>query len=130
MRTILLGLAFSAGIADSAAADQILASGPAWSNTQQSVAVCYLYNAGTSAVRVTKVEITQERYGVLTNTVADNCTGMSLPPGQICRRVIEKIQPTIVHACRAQVSSAADVRGAFEYRDRTNYQTLLHVELR
>lgn len=129
MRSILFGLMLSAGLVGTAAADQVLASSPAWSGTNQKIGVCYLYNSGTSKIKINKLDIIMEQYGVVTATTVDNCTGATLQPGQTCRRVVAVVSD-IVHSCRAQLSSAAGIRGSFEYRDRTNQNTLLHVDLR
>ncbi len=74
MRSLLLGLTMIAGIPGVVHAD-IMSSGAAYGGSTQAVAVCYIFNGGTTNLTVTKVDIIKEPFGEIVPVVTQNCNG-------------------------------------------------------
>ena len=103
-----------------------LAAGAAYGGTAQTLANCYLYNAGTGPVTVTSNVIIREP-NVSVPLTFHNCA--ALAAGSICA-IAANIQNNVAHACRMVISpGGADVRGTLEIRDASG-RILNAVELR
>jgi hypothetical protein len=100
------------GLGVTAHAD-ILAAGPLFGGSTQTVAACYLFNAGTGKVTVTSNQIIRESATNLA-LATDNCN--VLAAGTSCR-IATNIINNAAHVCKFVLSpSAADVRGTMEIR--------------
>ena len=86
MRSLLLGLTIVAAIPGVVHAD-IMSSGPAYGGSTQSVAVCYIFNGGTTNLTVTKVDIIKEPFGEIVPVVTQNVTLRRGPRSDRCAGV-------------------------------------------
>lgn len=112
LRRILMTAVLLLGASAAAHAD-VLATGAIYGNPTQNGAVCYLYNAGTSAVTITSNLIIRQNFGPVV-LASDNC-GV-LAAGGICA-ISAGIVNNVGHACKFVITeSAAVVRGVFEIR--------------
>jgi len=103
-------------------------AGVAFGGGNQSIAVCYAFNAGPGNVNVTSSSILSES-GASLPIAGKNCSA-SLTPGSTCYLQATTSVNNQAVACRIIVSpSAANVRGEMEIRDSSNV-VLNSVELR
>lgn len=121
-----LPLALGLGVAGAEAAE--MSGGPIDGGTGQRVAVCYFFNAGTSAVTITNPRITGINGSSATLTV-NQCSGHALGVFTTCG-IAANVSNSTVYACKASVTpSKRDVRGILEMRDATGV-TIQNIELR
>lgn len=114
------------GINFSARAD-ILAAGAAYGGPSQTVAACYVYNAGAGPVSIVSRSIFREPN--VAQALFFNSCGAALAAGSSCG-IAANIVNNAAHSCRFVVSpSGADMRGSFELRDGTT-RVLNNVEMR
>ena len=95
-------------------AASIFAAGPIYGSAAQVTGVCYIFNAGETAVSITSILIFDEvanDYSVVSN----NC-GTSLAKHRSCRTVARIFEGGAI-SCRATVSNATNLRGSLEVRD-------------
>lgn len=92
----------------------ILAGGAMYGGPGQATAVCYLYNAGATAVTISSKTISRE-FNVPLGLTVDNC-GAALSAGRSCG-FATPIVNFAAHFCKVVVSSKANLRGVFEMRD-------------
>ncbi len=118
MRALLLGLTMITAISGVVQAD-VMSSGAAYGGSTQAVAVCYIFNGGTTNLTVTKVDIIKEPFGEIVPVVTQNCNGGVFTPGRICRTV-SNINNANVVACRATLSPKGIARGSMEIRTSGN----------
>src|SRR5262249_11865098 len=115
MRAMLVGLLLGVALwVTPAHAGQIFAGGPIYGSPDQETGVCYIFNAGETAIVITSIAIYDEvanDYPVVSN----NC-GASLAKHRSCRTV-SRIFGDSAYSCRAVVGSATNLRGSFELRD-------------
>lgn len=80
--------------------------------------VCYLANAGSSAITVSGPKIMDASGTVSTNTV--NSCGSSLPGGRVCVWAVDlpANTPFARYQCRVDLSSKANARGSLDLRVR------------
>ncbi|MGH8615000.1 MAG: hypothetical protein ACREYF_24000, partial [Gammaproteobacteria bacterium] len=125
MGRILIVLAALITMGTAANAATTLAAGGIFAGTTQNTAVCYLYNAGNSAVSV-RGSIVQQFIGPVPLTV--NQCGAPLAAGAICG-IAAKAVNNAPYACKFVISpDGAAVRGALELRN--GLTVLKNVELR
>jgi hypothetical protein len=112
MRRVLAITVLLLGLSGAVHAD-ILATGAMYGGSTQTLAACYLFNAGTGTVTVTSNQIIREAATNLA-LATDNCN--VLAPATSCR-IATNIVSNLAHSCRFIISpSAADVRGVMEIR--------------
>jgi hypothetical protein len=103
----------------------LLAAGGLFGGGTQSVAVCYLFNAGAAPVTVTKPQIIEQNSGPLTLT-ENTCTG-TLAAGSICVFFVNPVSNGAAHGCSVDVKGDVDdVRGTLDIRAGTS--TVLATE--
>jgi hypothetical protein len=97
----------------------ILAAGALYGSPNQTVAACYLYNAGTGPVTITTKQIFQDGRGTPAISLvssSDNCP-VQLAANASCGIGANIVSIYDAHLCKFVVSpSTADVRGGFEIR--------------
>jgi hypothetical protein len=113
MRRTLVSAALLLGLNTAAHAD-VLATGAIFGGPTQNLAICYLYNAGTSAVTITNNQIIRQNFGPVVPLGFDNCGTLSA--GGICAIYAAAVN-TAAHACKFVITeSASEVRGVLEIR--------------
>jgi hypothetical protein len=96
-----------------------LAAGGLFGGGTQSVAVCYLFNAGAAPVTVTVPQIIEQNAGPLKLT-ENTCTGV-LAGGSICVFFVNPVSNGAAHGCRVNVSgTGTNVRGTLDVRAGTS----------
>ena len=106
---------------------EILAAGASYGGPTQTLAVCYVFNAGPGPVSITSNLIIREP-NVSLVLQFDSC-GV-LAAGASCA-IAAPIANNAAHSCRMIVSpSGADVRGSFELRESSLGRVLNSLELR
>ena len=110
-RTLVIGLTLLAATAQ--AQTTIFASGKLYGGPAQTLANCYLYNAGTTAITLTGLGV-RNQLGAREQPSTNTCT-TSLAGGQGCQ-----MQAYIFNDepwdCSVGVSSTTDLRGSLEIR--------------
>jgi hypothetical protein len=105
----------------------ILAAGSLYGGPAQVRAVCYVYNAGNSPVRLSVPEITDQN-GTPVTLVINQC-GTSLSAGRTCG-VAANIADNSTYSCKTVVGAGAtNIRGILEVRD-VNQNVLQNMQLR
>ncbi|MFO1068666.1 MAG: hypothetical protein U1E14_09100 [Geminicoccaceae bacterium] len=107
-----------------AAADTI-ASPPIYGGLTQKFMVCYVFNAGTTAIGITATKGYTD-LGVV-GTLSSTCPA-SLQPGKTCQMVVS-ILNDIAHGCLINLSNKANARASVEIRD-VNAKVLNRADLR
>jgi hypothetical protein len=93
-----------------------LAAGPMFGGPSQTIATCYLFNAGTEPVIVVTNQILREGSPASNRSLAPDLCGETLAPNSSCA-IQANIDNLAAHICKFTVSpSAATVRGGFEVR--------------
>jgi len=105
---------------------ELLAAGALFGGASQRLAVCYVYNSGSSNLGLTGFRITTPD-GVPLSLARNEC-GATLLPGRSCG-VAANVGNITSYNCRVDVSSKASARGVFEMRTSTG-ASLTNVELR
>jgi len=129
MRQVLVATIALLGESMVAHAD-ILAAGGLYGGPTQSVAVCYVFNAGTAPVTFSGQQVIR---GQLNNPLAtdmyyDDC-GSTLGAGRVCGIGV-KIKANQGYACMVGINgSKENVRGGMETRDSSGH-VLSNSELR
>lgn len=125
MRSSLMVAILVLGVGTTAHAQQILAGGPLFGSLSQSHAVCYIYNAGKTTLRLSGTQIADQS-GTVQELVFNSC-GATLPPGRAC-----EINASISgrpYTCKTVVSpNKSTARGVLEIR--SGQDSLTNVELR
>ena len=126
LKKVLFSVFVLLGVITVARAD-ILAAGAAYGGPTQTLAVCYVFNAGPGPVSITSNLIIREPNVSLVLSF-DSC-GV-LAAGASCG-IAAPIVNNLAHSCRMIVSpSGADVRGSFELRESSLGRVLNNLELR
>lgn len=123
MRALLTAVLMLVAMGSGVRAAEILAGGAGYGGPPQYFAVCYLFNAGSSAVTVSKISIYTEA-GSLVSPQSNGCGG-SLAPLKSCQ-VAAIISNAVAHSCKATVGSKANLRGRLEFR--TQQSAILSAE--
>jgi len=124
MGRILIGLVALITMGTAAHAT-ILAAGALYGGSTQTVAVCYLFNAGPVLVTVTQPKIISGA-GASIPLTFNNCPS-ALFPGKICDFYVNPITNTQAFGCSVNVSgTGTDVRGTLDIR--SSLGTVLQVE--
>lgn len=93
-----------------------LASGALSGGPTQSIASCYIFNAGTTPIAILSREIRSQFTGTIGGRFYDDC-GTTLAAGDICG-IAHHMNNTQGYACRvSMVGSKKNVRGIMEIRD-------------
>lgn len=93
-----------------------LASGALSGGPSQSVAACYIFNAGTTPITFVRRNIHSQFDGIIGGLFYDDC-GTTLAAGDVCGTG-NSINNTQGYACRVRiVGSTRNVRGVMEIRD-------------
>jgi hypothetical protein len=111
-------------------AQQILAAGSIYGGPAQSRAVCYVYNAGTTTLSLSGLQITSQAGDALT-LVVNECAarGATITPGAACGFAAD-IATNQAYSCKALVApSKTNARGVLEVRD-LGGRPLQNVQLR
>ena len=111
----LLGLILVLSTAALADAADILAAGSMYGSPAQSIGVCYLFNAGNTAVSISSIKIYDELANEYDDVVSNNCPA-SLAKHRSCRTVVEVYSGGAI-SCIALVGNKANLRGSLELRD-------------
>jgi hypothetical protein len=123
MKTLVVLAACMFGFAGACHAAQIassaLAAGPS-----QTVALCLVYNGGTTPQTV-RVQLFDEAGTVL----ADSGTCQAIPGGQFCSIAKSGISNDNAYACSATAASVTQLRGAIILQDNSHH-SLRSAELR
>jgi hypothetical protein len=118
MKTIrVLSIAVLFGMSVTAQA-AILASASIYGGSTQSLAICYLFNAGNAAIGISNVQIFVQTSPRSVALSGNNC-GFTLAPGATCVFSATALNDR-TYSCRAVTSTAAGVRGNFELRQGGN----------
>jgi hypothetical protein len=125
MRTVTVSALLLASSLPAARAD-IIGTGPGYASTAQYQAICLLYNAGSTAVTVTSVQIIREYTGPV--ALKATCNGRTILPGNDCGATADTAT-NVAYACKAVISSKTNVRGTFELAD-FNYLPIYSEPLR
>ena len=127
MRSAFVVAAAMLGVAAEANAQQILSAGTIYGGPAQVRAVCYIYNSGTTTLRLAGTQLADQN-GTVQPLVVNQC-GANLGPGTACG-IAANIAGNTVYSCKTIVSpSKSTARGILEVRD-SSQRTLQNVELR
>jgi hypothetical protein len=108
-------------LAPTAHAATIFASGKLYGSSNQNLAVCYLFNAGSQTVQIFSSAINDESGN--DNETENNCGG-ALAPGAGCVVASFYIGGGTAYDCALTVNSTAGLRGSLEMRqDSTTLQS-------
>lgn len=116
MKTLFIALTALLSMTATANA-AILASAPIYGGLNQALAVCYFFNAGTTAVNFTNQQLFDQNSNTQASNVHTNCG--TLAPFSTCAFFTDiTAKNSSAFVCRAVESSSAIIRGSFEIRDR------------
>ncbi len=107
------------------AAAETLSSPPIFGGFRQTAVVCYLFNAGTSAITISKLVIYTESGAIAGQT--GTCPA-KLQPNKTCQLAPVVVSNT-AHICKVTLSDKANARGSVEVRD-ANSNILARADLR
>lgn len=113
-------------VGSTAQAAEALAGGPLYAGTAQSIAVCYLFNAGTTDLTINGFALATPS-GTPANLTTKQC-GTTLAARHICG-IAATVSNSVPYVCRFVVSpDKANARGTLEMRAE-NEVTLQNTEL-
>jgi hypothetical protein len=125
--TILATTALTVASAAGAQAQQVMAAGALYGGVQQSRAVCYFYNSGTTNLGLAGAQISTPGGSAL--ALAVNECGATLLAGRSCG-IAANVANNQTYNCRVVLSpSKGAARGVFEMRNSSGI-SLTNVELR
>ena len=116
------------GMGGTGYAADILAGGSMFGGPSQAIAVCYVFNAGNSPVRMSVPQILNE-FGEAQKLDINGCSS-SLGGGLTCGVASQHIANNETFSCVVSIGpSKANVRGVLELRD-ANENVLQNTQLR
>jgi hypothetical protein len=132
-KLVLSGIVLACGMAGTAQADSILASGPVFGGQQQQQVACVVVNLGSTPITFVTQELVGEFKAPLTLNFND--CGATLLPGAFCSfQANVNAQGTALHqaaSCKAVIlESKANVRGTMLALDPAHGRPLSQTDLR
>jgi hypothetical protein len=108
-------IAIGSMVLSATAQASVLSSGLIYGNNQQKYAICYIYNVGSTAIKINSKAIIHEFDGSVPTDYGNSC-GSSLGAGKTCimgaHTVVDR-----AYACKIDVSSPTTTRATFMLQD-------------